>query len=247
MVKMTEMTDTGTTLASKLKQLLIIQERDRKLLRLEQETQDIPLRKSQFEELLSDDVKAVEAAKEQVQKISVQIKELEGQVDAEQQRVTKYKEQQLQVKNNDEYRALTKEIETVGNDVALIEERELGFLEELEAAKVVLIDYEKRLKEERARIDEDLKTLDGRAKDLEAQVEQISSDRSKLAEQADPSWLNRYNRILANKKDVAIVPVQNQTCGGCHMRVTPQTAHHARDSSKMTTCDYCSRILFYVE
>ena len=35
--------------------------------------------------------------------------------------------------------------------------------------------------------------------------------------------LPRYRRILKSKKDVAIVPIRGGACGGCHMKLTPNT------------------------
>ena len=57
--------------------------------------------------------------------------------------------------------------------------------------------------------------------------------------------LIRYRRILKSKKDVAIVPIRHGACGGCHMKVTSQTALTAKGGEHLVSCDNCGRLVYW--
>ena len=62
--------------------------------------------------------------------------EIEGEIEAEHQKIAKYKDQQLGVKNNDEYRALGREIGTTEKQVQTFEDGELVLMEEMEQLRI---------------------------------------------------------------------------------------------------------------
>jgi len=231
--------------STNLKRLLIIQDRDRKILKLTRESQDIPTRKEHIEDRLSETKGAVKSAKEEINKRNLSIKEIEGEVEACQGKIAKFREQQFQVKSNNDYRALEKEIKAEEKAIQEFEEKDLQVMEEVETLNHSIKGLEQELREEDKLVQQDMLMLDKRAENIELEIKQLQTDREDYVKETDPEWLSRYERIMENKKDFALVGLVNRACGGCYMTVPPQTVQNTRSGLQMTFCDYCGRMLYF--
>jgi predicted nucleic acid-binding Zn-ribbon protein len=225
--------------------LVVLQDRDRKMLKYMREARDIPERKRLIEVQVEDSQTALTAAQEKLKENLATQKTLDIEIDSIKGRIAKYKTQQLSVKNNDEYRALENQIVMARKEIEKFENREISLMEsgdsikaEAEAAKQRLADAEDRVKAEK-------EALDRRLANTTEDIERMKSKRAALIADIDKDVLRVYTRIMNNKKDYAIVSVDRDTCGGCHMTLTPQTIHDARSNQKLVTCSYCGRLLYW--
>ena len=232
-------------MSTPIENLLVVQERDRKILRLAREAEDIPVRKQHLQARLDELRNSIEEARTSIRDNELEVKELEGQIQLQKDKQAKYKVQQNEAKTNIEYQTLTREIAGVGRKVGQLEDREIELMESVEPYREKIAQLEAKLKEDESLLAEDLEAMDQRASNLGEQLAKLKADRDEKAQQVDPSWMSRYERILKNRGDAALVPVENNsTCGGCHMHIPPQTGHNARTGEKMTSCDYCGRLLY---
>lgn len=231
-------------MSTELEKILVIQERDQRISRIQQQLADIPARREQIESALKDQKAAVELAESELQRIQLAIKEQEGEIEDRKSKILRYRQQQMDVKNNDEYRALNNEIFAEESNVKELEEKEIKLMEDLEAHKTVLAERQAVLDADRESIADDIKLLEDRAGNLEEQLKEIQADREAKAAEVNEDWLSAYNRIMGNKKDAAVVAIQGATCTGCFMNVTPQTIHHARQLETITSCEYCGRLVY---
>src|SRR5688572_15478319 len=95
-----------------IEKLLILQDRDRKIIKIREQLARIPAERSQLQTKLGALTSALDAAKLKVKQIETDRKKLELDVEAQKQHIEKYSIQQYQTRKNEEYRALTHEIET---------------------------------------------------------------------------------------------------------------------------------------
>src|SRR5678815_582753 len=109
-------------------QLLIIQDRDRKLRQLKTELKNAPLERKALEGKLSGTSAALEAAKLKAKEIEVKRKDLENQVQTINDRITKYEQQKLGTKKNEEYQAYDHQIETLRKEISGLEDKELELM-----------------------------------------------------------------------------------------------------------------------
>ncbi len=226
--------------------LLILQDRDRRILQFAREMRDIPQRKQDIDDRLQRHRDALALAEQELQTGTLKLKELEGDVETFSLRMRKYKEQQMAVKNNDEYRALEREIINTRRDVTKFEERQLIVMEQMEGLKATVIERKAELAEQEGNVQHDLDAMDERIADIEKEIAGLKSNRDDFKEGIDPQWLSRYERILNNKGDVAIVSIDNGTCGGCHMTLPPQVVHDARKGTALVSCSFCGRLVYLV-
>lgn len=229
-----------------LEAIVALQKKDLRLIRLLREVQDIPKRKDDIEQQVNGFKRKLEETSEQRKKIEVKINELEDETSLANDKITKYKQQQMDADTNEQYRAFVKEIGTVEEQIKEFEEQEIDFLEKLEDLKKSEQKYNNHLSEAQESISDELKELNERNNELNERLDQMKADRKLSAEKCDPLILKKYVRILQNKKDIAVVQVSdtNNCCGGCHMQLPPQIINDAKNINKIVNCNFCGRIVY---
>lgn len=228
-----------------LEPIYALQKKDRKLIKLMREIRDIPQRKGDIETQLNGTKKKLESALNSKKHTEVTLKEQELQVESLQERVVKYKNQQMEAQTNDQYRAFVKEIGTVEGEIKALEEKEIVLMESLEQGKAIVAECEELLKGEMAAIADELGELDARAAELQERGEKLKADRARAAEGCDQAILKKYVRIMNNKRDFAVVMIEaGGHCGGCHMKLPPQVTNDARNPTKTVGCNFCGRIVY---
>src|SRR5262245_28211413 len=104
-----------------IEKILILQDRDRKILKVKEELTHIPTERQQLQAKLAASQSGLDAAKLRVKQIESDRKKLELDVEARQQQIERYSLQQFQTKKNEEYRALTHEIDLCKDAIVKLE------------------------------------------------------------------------------------------------------------------------------
>jgi hypothetical protein len=224
-------------------QLLEVQNHDIEIGQLEREQTDIPARKKAEEERLAEHRAKVEQEEARLKRKQSEIKDLELESEGYREQISKLKKQQLEIKNNKEYKAISAEIRTLEGKIAGIEDRELVAMEELEAIKSDIEKRKAELSEEETILAEDLKELDSRAAEIDKRLQKSREAREQLASRVDSSWLQAYDARMRGK-DRALVPLTDGVCGGCHMKLPRYVVHEAGKRNDMVCCDFCGRLLY---
>jgi hypothetical protein len=112
-----------------IEKLLVIQDRDRKIRALKQESKLAPLERKDLDEKLVDAVKKLEAVKLKAKEIEVERKKLENEVQTKRDSIAKFQTQKFQTRKNEEFQALNNEIKRYEGEIQTIEDRELDLME----------------------------------------------------------------------------------------------------------------------
>jgi len=230
-------------MAHPLEALLVLQEKDRKISKFQREIRDIPTRKAEVETQLEHAKSKLAAAQEAQMKVESDLKQLEIEAETHREKILRYKQQQMDAKNNDQYRALLHEIAAEEKGVAELEDREIELMEKLEASKKSIGERDEEMKEEEEGIREEQEMLAERLAEVQEDLETITAARARAASNADASLVKKYDRLFANKGDFAVVRVENAHCKGCNMRLPPQVVNDALNPAKLVICNYCGRML----
>jgi predicted nucleic acid-binding Zn-ribbon protein len=159
------------------------------------------------------------------------------------EKVEKYKGQQLHVKSNKQYDALTREIEAAELRTTKLE-KEMELLEgKMQLAKTDAEATGKELEQLTSELDEKRKELREVNKEHEKEELKLQHEREKILVRVDKTDLERYLRIRDAKGGKAVVPVKRGACGGCFSRVPPQKILEIRQNSRFFICEHCGRIL----
>lgn len=225
--------------------LLILQDRDTKILTLSKEIESTPIQIQAANTRLATVQATVDRSKASMMDIEKQIKSLEIDVETRRTTIERLKTQQFETRKNEEFRALGNEIIRYENEVSSLEDQELELMEAAESAKSKLEEARERLKTVDASVSKEVADLNERKTNREAQLSDVAADRKVKSEAVDSDWLTLYNKILA-RTPPAVVPVAHGTCGGCHMKLVGNDASNARSGAGVPQCSSCGRIL-YVE
>lgn len=228
-----------------IEKLLVLQDRDRRILRTRAEVSRIEPERAMLQAKASGTAAALEAAKLNVRQLESDRKKLELDVEAKKQLIERYALQQFQTKKNEEYRALAHEIDTCKEAIVGIEDQQLELMEQAETAQKQVVAAAREADEARRAVEGQLKELAVREQNLNAELARLESDRDQLASAIEDGVLNRYQRLLKNKGDNVIVGIQHGVCGGCHMKLSPQVVVTCQGGQELVTCQNCNRILYY--
>jgi uncharacterized protein len=226
-------------------QLLIIQDRDRKLRQLKTELKNAPLERKALEGKLSGTSAALDAAKLKAKEIEVKRKDLENQVQSINDRITKYEQQKLGTKKNEEYQAYDHQIETLRKEISGLEDKELELMEAAETQKPVIATAEKEASTTKASVQRQIADLEAKIKTIEAQQIEVQAERAKLAEAVDEDLLDTYQRLFDKKDGIAVAALANDICQGCHVKAQTHIIYAVKAAKEVTTCLNCGRILYY--
>jgi uncharacterized protein len=230
--------------AKAIEQLLVVQACDQEIRRLRKEMEDIPLRKQQIESRLNAHKEGLAQAEHALLEARTRIKHLEGEIEAARQQIKKYRDQQLQIKSNIEYKALEKEIATAQSGIRALEDQELAAMQVVEEAQAAAGARREALAKDQGRVGEEVKAFLERSAGLGDELKRKEEERKLAAAEVEPVWLARYDRLFAKQRDAAIALVEHGTCGSCHMKLSPSQVVDSRKADTLTLCDFCGRMLY---
>jgi len=228
-----------------IRQVLILQDRDMKFSRLEEELESLdPERQSAKRDSINRQ-QVYEEAKQHLVKLEVRRKDLDNDVEAKKTQINKYAQQQLETRKNEEYTALGREIDHVKEAISKIEDEELELLEEIDAYKPKIEEAKVIAEEAKAHEVATLADFDEREKNIEKELESLEDERDALIENLDTKLVRHYDRLLETKSGKVVVGVDHGNCSGCHMKLQAQTLVDAKSGRDMVTCTNCGRLLYY--
>ena len=227
-----------------LDKLLILQDRDGKRLSLEAQLKANPRDIAAVEQKIAAEKAAIDSARAEMKELEVKKKTLETEIGAADEKVRKYRTQQLSVKKNDEYQALGHEIENAEAAISALEEKELGIMYSIDEAKKKFAAAEAVLKQNIAGHEARIRDLRTRETSLVSELTQAQADVAEFRGPIDVPSLRIYDRIAARGLP-ACVPMREGKCGGCHLKVSSEVESDSRKSDKLATCDQCGRIVYF--
>ncbi len=225
--------------------LLSLQERDSRRLSLEQQSQSVPREIAAVEARIAAEKQAIEAAKAEWHGLESKKKLLETDILSAEGKAAKYRTQQLEVRKNDEYRALTHEIEATEAVIGGFEEEELKIMYQIDEAKKRFAAAEAELKRNISGHEAKIRALREREVQLQAELK-AAQEAVAAARPAVPEPVLRvYDRLATKPGHPVCVPVNGGKCGGCHLRIPTHIEVKAKAGTEIATCDQCGRIVYW--
>jgi hypothetical protein len=232
-----------------IESLLILQDRDRKRLGLEAQLKAVPGDIARVEQKIAAEKAAIDAAKTELRELELKKKVLETEIGSAEEKLGRYKTQQLSVRKNDEYQALGQEIETVETQIGELEGQELEIMYAIDAAKKKFAAAEAEVKANISGYETRIKTLRERETNL---AEELKSAQAAVAAARAPIGdlrLRIYDRIAVRNMPV-VVAISGGKCGGCHLKVSSEVESAARGKTvdplaPLPTCDQCGRVVYW--
>lgn len=234
-------------LTAALEQLLILQDRDLRCEHLKKQLVGIPTERAQVEAEQATAEAVVAAHVDAIRRLQVRAKELEGEVADAEERIVRYKTQQMAVKKNEEYQAFEHEIAVVTAQISKFEDEELELLEQIDGEQATLAEERAELERLKALFAARLRTLDATETQCRDQIAAAAEAVEASRNATEPSALKEYDFVRSHvRRAPYLSPLEGSKCLGCHLRVSGEVEQQARRGTALVRCSSCGRIV-YVE
>jgi len=224
--------------------LIELQQADREILRLKEEIAALPKRVAAIEEKLAGTKAILENAKSAVKADEAARRRYETAIQDLQQKISKYRDQSLDVKTNDQYKALLHEIQFAEQDIRANEDKILELMVNAEVREKNVKAAEAELKAEMAEIEKEKADARQRTAEDEKQLAEWNGKRDKMRTGVDADLLRQYDRV-AKYRGTGLSEVRDHKCMACQVMLRPQTYNEVRSGTQVVVCDSCQRILYY--
>ena len=229
-----------------IEKLLVLQDRDRKLLRVTQELAHISPERNGLRARAAATQGQMEAAKLRGKQIETERKQHDLEIEAKKTQIEKYANQQLLTRKNEEYKALAHEIEMAKEAIFKIEDAQIALMEQAETAQKEVVRATAEAAAAKKLVDDLIGELDQREANVKQDFAKLTTERAQLASAVDESTRNRYERIFKSKGENVVVGVEHSACGGCHMKLPAQVLISCQaQQGEIVTCPSCGRILYF--
>ena len=171
---------------------------------------------------------------------------IEKEVALHQGRLSKFREQAMAVKTNQEYHAIQKEIGFAQTEIKTHEDKILERMLEADDLTALVKRSEKELAEEQKAVDAERKAITSEHGELQASLERFAAERKNLVAALDPQVLAVFELISKRRHGVAVAEARDGICTICHVRLRPQVFNNVRRNDTIIQCDSCQRILYFV-
>lgn len=225
-----------------LQQLIDLQQIDDELEAAEVERAGLPGRRDQLATEREVAEARINDAGEAMQAAEVQQRAAEIELEDKEALLGKLEGQQFQVKSNDAYTALLREMDEARAAISVAETRILEAMERIETAGAERERAEREAKAVFAHVSASKGAFDAREKELEARLAQQRAAREELCSRVPGEMLAQYERIASSRRP-AVAKVRNEICQGCRTTIPPQLHLELLRMEQLVTCTHCRRIL----
>jgi uncharacterized protein len=227
-----------------LKKLIRLQAVDNAVQEYTEKTDAFPARSKALDEQLRSAQAGVAEAEAAIRANQEQRKKLEAKVTDLEARISRYRDQLMSVKTNEEYRAMTKEIEFSQSAIRKEEDQILVLMENVESLNAALQQAQVRLREDEATVASERKTLGAANEEDTRTLEAYRRERQELVGEIQEDVLDQYERVRNFRGGIGIAAARNEECVICNVRMRPQIFQEVRRNDTIITCDSCGRILY---
>lgn len=228
-----------------LAQVVDLQELDLEITKIQREVQDIPREIAELEEDLQRSRTTWDQAREQL----TSLEQLRRRHEIELEEVTaEQKKRQgrlFEIKTNQEYAAVLKEIEGFKERRSKLEDEILELFDQIESAQGAVRKEEALFRERERTVAQERTTKEGELQRLRGELDRRQEERRRQVARVEPGLLQTYQRLVRSRGGIAVVPVRDGSCLGCYVGLTPQTYNELRKGDILLTCANCQRILYW--
>jgi predicted nucleic acid-binding Zn-ribbon protein len=207
---------------------------------------DAPEREKAFEARLDAAREAVAGAKARLAENQEARRAIEKDVALHQGRLSKYRDQAMAVKTNQEYHAIQHEIAHAQGEIKKHEDGILERMVEADDLAATIKAAEADLAAAQKTIEADRKRFQAEDAEAQASIDALAAERATLVAAIDRRVLAMYEIAVAKRQGIAAAEVKDGICSICHVRLRPQMLNEVRRNEAIVQCESCQRILYYV-
>jgi predicted nucleic acid-binding Zn-ribbon protein len=227
-----------------IENLLKLQEADRQIRRLQDEIAEFPKRVASIEQKLAGTKAQLEKAQTAIKSDEAARRKYETAITDLRSKISKYRDQSLDVKTNDQYKALLHEIQFAEKEIAANEDKILELMVNADARDKEVKAAQAELRAETAEIETEKEQARQRTAEDEKLLAEWRGKRDQMRAGIDEDLLRHYERVFKFRGS-GISEVRDHKCMACQVMLRPQTYNDVRSGQQTVVCDSCQRILYF--
>jgi hypothetical protein len=224
--------------------LLELQIADKEIRRLREEVAALPKRVAVIEQKLAGTKAHLEKARTAAKGDEANRKKFEANIKDLQGKISKYRDQSLDVKTNEQYKAILHEIQFAEQEIRLNEDRILEVMVNVETREKDVKAAEAELKAEMAEIEKEKEEARKVTAEDQKKLAEWNAKRDGLRHGISEDILRHYERV-AKFRGTGLAEARDHKCMGCQVMLRPQTYNEVRNGEKVMVCESCQRIYYY--
>ena len=228
-----------------LKLVIRLQDIDSRLAELRREISFLPKHIAEIAKKLVSHERRLEADRAALAANQKERKKCEGDIQVQEQKISKLKDQMLQAKTNDQYRAFQHEIEFCEKEIRRAEDRILELMGESEPLDKNVKTADAALKVEKQQVEAEKQQARERTAVDQKAVAELQAERAGIVGQINAGLVRQYERISKTRNGIALAEAVDGRCTACYMTMRPQYYLDLKRADKILQCENCQRILFY--
>lgn len=148
------------------------------------------------------------------------------------------------IHNPKELQDIQNEISSLKRRVAALEDAQLTAMLTVEEAEENYSKSNQDLQNSTAESTQNQAGLRGELSSLELEAERLAVERQAIIQQLPLTVVDQYERLRKQKRGIAVVSVQDNSCSGCGTNLRPAEIQAARTSAELVICSTCGRIIY---
>jgi predicted nucleic acid-binding Zn-ribbon protein len=226
-----------------LDRLIRLQQTDTFIEQARRRIADHPALVQALDSRLASATAALEAAKARAAENQAARRAVEKDLAMIQARLSKFKDQLMEVKTNKEYTAMLKEIDVAQHEVRQLEDKILERMLEADELAAKQKDADAALAADKSLIAQERTQIEEETRRLERDFEEAVARRAQIVAEVSPALLGTYETVRG-RRGSAVVEVRGGYCSACHVRLRPQIANTLRRNEMIFQCESCQRVLW---
>jgi predicted nucleic acid-binding Zn-ribbon protein len=222
-----------------------LQSLDRKSASLEHEIATLPKQIAEIEKKLEAHKRRQEADRAALIANQRDHKKLEGEIQIQEQKISKLRDQMLQAKTNEQYRAFQNEISWCENEIRKSEDKILELMERSEPLEKNLKAVEVDLKKETELVEREKNRAREKTAADKRELQQLAAEREEITSRISSTLYHDYERIRRKTKGIVFAEAVDGHCDACMITLRPQFLQELKVGDKVMHCESCGRILIY--
>jgi predicted nucleic acid-binding Zn-ribbon protein len=228
-----------------LKLVIRLQEIDFRLADLAREISALPKHIAEIEKKLVSHERKLDADRAALAANQKDRKKCEGDIQIQEQKISKLRDQMLQAKTNEQYRAFQSEIDFCQNEIRKAEDRILELMSESEPLDKNVKAAEAALKVEKSQVEAEKQQARERTAADQKASDELQKERAALVGEMSRAVYDRYERVRKARRGIAVAEVVDGRCTACNLALRLQFFQDLKKGNEIMACESCQRILYY--
>lgn len=222
-----------------------LQSLDQQIVALDKEVATLPKHIAAIEKTLESHQRRLEADRAALTANQKDRKKLEGDIQMNEQKISKLKDQMLGAKTNEQYKAFQHEIEYIEKETRGAEDRILELMTESEPLDQNVKKADAALKEEKKQVEAEQARARERTASDQSQLDQLRAQRAEAVAKLPRTTIASYERIRKKWHGIVIAEAAGGRCSACQIVLRPQYLQDLKRGEEMMFCESCGRFLYY--